>query len=54
MQQYLFLSKDIEYGEDFGLTVTSHPEIGLMGFTAPAMFGSSGLPHTVGEDRRAY
>ena len=44
MQQYLFLSKDIEYGEDFGLTVTSHPEIGLMGFTAPAMFGPQVYP----------
>ncbi len=39
MQQYLFFSKDADYGDDWGLTVTSHPEIGLMPFTRPAMFG---------------
>ena len=39
MQQYLFFSKEADYGDDWGLTITSHPEIGLMPFTRPAMFG---------------
>jgi len=44
MQQYLFFSKEADYGDDWGLTITSHPEIGLMPFTRPAMFGPQVYP----------
>ncbi|GAB3016972.1 rhombosortase-dependent M36 family metallopeptidase [Bowmanella dokdonensis] len=39
MQQYLWNSKDAVIGEDFGATVTSHPEIGVLESSQVASFG---------------
>ena len=44
MQQSLFFSKEAVYGDDWGLTITSHPEIGLMQFTRPTVFGPQVYP----------
>lgn len=39
MQQYLYNDKDAVNGEDWGLTVTSHEDIGLMSSSRLASFG---------------
>jgi hypothetical protein len=39
MQMYLFDSKDAVNGEDKGVTVTSHSDIGLIEISRPASFG---------------
>ena len=39
MQQYLYTDKDAVNGEDWGLTVTSHDDIGLFTSTRVATFG---------------
>lgn len=39
MQMYLFDSKDAVIGEDYGITITSHDDIGLLDITQRASFG---------------
>ncbi|MCY7294133.1 rhombosortase-dependent M36 family metallopeptidase [Alteromonas sp. a30] len=39
MQQYLYNSKDAKNGEDQGLTITSHPELGLLQSLQLSSFG---------------
>lgn len=39
MQMYLYNSKDAKNGVDFGATVTSHANLGLLGSFQPASFG---------------